>query len=262
MSKNFEEQLAIGLSLIKEKLVIENRYLVYLVVSGSHAWGLQTPTSDIDLRGIYQESTMKILSLRKGKDTVEFSQGIYDIQLYEIEKFLNMLCGHNGNMVNLLWLPNPIICDSKIPWDELAQRFITRKLRHYYRGYAESQRKRAMSQRGGKALIYTYREMFSGIYAMHYGVVEHDFMKLWEEAVKNEWYKGNLLDKYFPDPKQDVTDEGWHKFYSEWEKLCDILDEEVEKSPLPETFDGVQLCTRILQQLRLDNLKNENPRIC
>jgi len=255
MSKNFEEQLTTGLSLVKERLAKDDKQLLYLVVSGSHAWGLQRPNSDIDLRGIYQAPTMKILGLRKGKDTVEFSQGIYDIQLYEIEKFLDMLCRHNGNMVSLLCLPNPIIHDSKIPWDELAQQFTTRKLRHYYRGYAQSQRKRAMSQRGGKALIYTYREMFSGIYVMHYGITEHDFMKLWEEAIKNGWYKGNLLNKYFPNPNQDVTDEGWHEFYSEWDELCNVLDKEVEESPLPETFDGFELCTGILQQLRLDNLR-------
>lgn len=254
MSKNFEGQLIVGLSLVKERLAVDGKQLLYLVVSGSHAWGLQRADSDIDLRGIYQEPTMKVLGLHKGKDTVEFSQGIYDIQLYEVEKFLNMLCRHNGNMVNLLWSPNPLICNSKVPWNELAHKFMTRKLRHYYRGYAESQRKRAMSQRGGKALIYTYREMFSGIYTMHYGVMEHDFMKLREEAIENGWYKGSLLNKYFPNYKQEVTDEGWHRFYSEWEELCDVLDEEADKSPLPAGFDGTQLCTKILLQLRLDNL--------
>ena len=111
-----------------------------------------------------------------------------------------------------------------------------------------------MSQRGGKALVYTYREMFSGLYTMHYGVMEHDFMKLWDEARRLNWYQRGLLDKYFLDPTQEVTDEGWHQFYSEWAELCVKLDEEAERSPLPETFDGVESCSQILKQARLLNL--------
>ena len=244
-----------GRSLIAEKL--DSRQLLYLVVSGSHAWGLQRPDSDIDLRGVYQDPTVKVLSLHKGSDTVEFSEGVYDVQLYEIEKFLRMLCGHNGNMVNLLWLPNPIVADPSFPWDKLSRRFMTKKLQHYYRGYAESQRKRAMSQRGGKALIYTYREMFTGLYTMRYGVIEHNFMKLWNVALRNNWYVGSLLSKYFQNPTLEITDEGWTKFYSEWDDLCAVLDKEADNSPLPETFDGVQMCSELLVKLRLTNLEEK-----
>ncbi len=111
-----------------------------------------------------------------------------------------------------------------------------------------------MSQRGGKALVYTYREIFSGLYALRYGSMEHDFKKLWDEAKKQGWYSQGLLDKYFPNSVQEVTDEGWREFYVEWEELCLKLDTEAEKSPLPETFDGVDLCTQILQERRLSDL--------
>jgi len=254
MEDNFADQKQKGLELVREKLALSNRRLLYLTVSGSHVWGLNTPESDVDFRGIYQDPTMKTLGLHKGRDTVEFSEDIYDVQLYELEKFLRMLCKHNGNMVNLLWIPNPIVVSFNVPWSYLARSFLTRKLRSYYRGYAEGQRKRAMSFRGGKALIYTYREMFSGLFTMRYGRLEFNFSKLWETAVDNGWYTGNLLDKYFPDPKQEITDEGWHKFYSEWEQLCIKLDEEADKSSLPESFVGAEVCSEILQQARLFNL--------
>lgn len=242
--------------LIIERLSKGGRQLLYLAISGSHAWGLERTDSDIDIRGIYQDPTTKILSIHKGDDNIEFNDGIYDVQLYELEKFLRLLCNHNGNMLNLLWLPRPCVYFSGVPWGYLAQKFITKKLRFYYRGYAESQRKRAMSQRGGKAHIYTYREMFSGLYTMRYGVMEHNFMKLWEEAQKNNWYEGELLDKYFPNPTQEVTDEDWHQFYSEWDKLCIKLDKEADESNLPLNYDGVKECTDILVSQRLLNLFN------
>jgi predicted nucleotidyltransferase len=251
---DFEEQLDKGVELVRERLDNDGRKLLYLVVSGSHAWGLQRADSDIDLRGVYQDPTMQTFILHKGRDTIEFSEGIYDVQLYEIEKFLRMLCNHNGNMVNLLWLPNPIQVSFIIPWGRLAHDFLTKKLRFYYRGYAESQRKRAMSQRGGKALIYTYREMFSGLYTMRYGRMEHDFQKLWDEAVNNGWYKGELLGKYFPNPAKEVSDEGWRKFYAEWEELCLVLDAEADKSLLSDSYDGINECSELLQTLRLFDL--------
>lgn len=114
-----------------------------------------------------------------------------------------------------------------------------------------------MSQRGGKALVYTYREMFAGLYAMRYGVMEFDFLKLWHEAKKEGWYTGWLLEKYFPQAlseKVDVTDDGWHRFYAEWHELCNVLDKEVENSPLPEKADGYEDCDKILKQVRLLNL--------
>lgn len=243
-----------GLASIKAKLGEGGNQLLYAAASGSHAWGLSRPDSDIDIRGIYLKPTWKRLGLNPGRDTIEFSEGIYDVQLYELEKFLRMLCNHNGNMVNLLWLPDPHIFTIWVPWMELARSFLTKKLRHYYRGYAESQRKRAMSQRGGKALVYTYREILSGIICMHFGYMEHDFQTLWETARKMGWYSGGLLDKYFLDWNQEVSDEGWRQFYAEWEQLCQVLDREAEISKLPDTFDGWDLCNQILLDMRLSNL--------
>ncbi len=256
MGDYMNELLDKGLALVLERLAADNRRLLYLAVSGSHAWGLERADSDIDLRGVYQDTTMKVLALHKGKDTVEFSEGMYDVQLYEVEKFLAMLCKHNGNMVNLLWLPRPISTSLVIPWVGLARKFLTRRLRHYYRGYAEGQRKRAMSERGGKALVYTYREMFSGLHTMRYGYLEFDFKKLWQIAIDNGWYNGDLLSKNFPDPQPRITDEGWHRFYSEWELLCGKLDIEAENSPLPESFDGIGICSELLQQVRIYDLFN------
>lgn len=239
-----------AIDLVEEHLV--GKQLLYLALSGSHAWGLEREDSDIDLRGVYQDSTEQILSLHPGKDTIEFSVGKYDVQLYEVKKFFNMLCKHNGNMVRLLWLDG-FVKYPDIPWFELAQRFMTKRLRNYYRGYAEGQRKRAMSQRGGKALLYTYSEMFSGLWAMYYGTMEHKFIKLWDKAYLKGWYKGSLLVDYWMKRnhlKVEITDEGWHKFYSEWEQLCDVLDRLADESHLPESYDGYELCNELLLKLR------------
>jgi len=231
---------------------LKGKQLLYLALSGSHAWGLEREDSDIDLRGVYQDPTEQVLSLRPGKDTIEFSVGKYDVQLYEVKKFFNMLCNHNGNMVRLLWMES-FVEYPDVPWFNLARLFMTKKLRNYYRGYAEGQRKRAMSQRGGKALLYTYSEMFSGLWAMYYGTMEHDFVKLWDEAYRKGWYDGSLLVDYWMNRhrQKEITVEGWHRFYSEWEQLCDVLDRLADESYLPESYDGYELCNKLLLKLRV-----------
>jgi len=245
-----------GLKLVEQKL--SGKKLLFLAVSGSHVWGLERPDSDIDFRGVYQEPTINLLQLDKGSDTVEMSVDNYDLQLYEVEKFFRMLCNHNGNMVNLMFLPIVYVDNNNINWVELGTKFLTKKLRYYYRGYAESQRKRAMSCRGGKALIYTYREMFCGLYTMKYGNINHNFNQLWEEAKKNKWYNGTMLDKFYPNILQEITDEDWHRFYNEWEELCIQLDEIAKISPLPDTFDGRNMCSELLVNLRLLDLDEKN----
>jgi hypothetical protein len=243
-----------GIETVKSKMP-EGYKLLYMAVSGSHVWGLERPDSDVDFRGVYQKPTKQILSIHQGRDTIEFTEGLYDVQLYEVEKFFTMLCGHNGNMVNLLWLPTCFKTVDTVPWGSLRQCFLTKSLRKYYRGYAESQRKRAMSCRGGKALIYTYREMFCGLHVMHFGFVEHNFGILWKAAVRYGWYRGDLLSKYLANPSMEITDEGWKQFYAEWDGLCIELDKEASLSSLPETFDGYEACNKNLLELRLDDLK-------
>jgi predicted nucleotidyltransferase len=240
-----------GIEIVQSHL--GDNHLLYMAVSGSHVWGLDRPDSDVDFRGVYQKPTTQILGMNRGRDTIEFTDGLYDVQLYEIEKFLSMLCNHNGNMVNLLWL-NPCLSRHNVDWDFLSKSFLTKSLRKYYRGYAESQRKRAMSCRGGKALIYTYREMFSGLFAMHFRYVEHNFMTLWGTALTHGWYTGELLGKYMKNPQMEITDEGWRQFYAEWDELCLRLDEEASKSSLPETFDGTEYCNKHLIAMRLNDL--------
>ena len=113
-------------NIIKDKLADKDQRLLYLALSGSHAWGLSRPDSDLDFRGIYIDSTVREFDIYSHKDTVEFSEGIYDVQLYELGKFLRMLCKHNGNMVNLLWLPHPLINTLSIPFAGLSRWFLTK----------------------------------------------------------------------------------------------------------------------------------------
>jgi len=242
---------------VRQILIDKGKQPMFLTVSGSHSHNLARPDSDIDIRGVYLDPTSQILSLHRGKDTVEGSEGILDYQLYEFGKFLGMLLKGNGNMIRLVLSPTSLWWDQRVDWNSLVQKFITKRLRLYYRGYAESQRKRCMSQRGGKALIYTYREMFEGLSVMRLGFPIFDFKELWQWVVDEGYYGGGLLDKYFPCPTANVSDEGWRKFYSEWEDLCEWLDTVADESYLPHDYDGFEEMNKILYDWRIANIFEE-----
>ena len=45
------------------KKLMEERRLIYLTISGSHAYGVATPTSDLDIRGICLDAPEELLGL-------------------------------------------------------------------------------------------------------------------------------------------------------------------------------------------------------
>lgn len=80
-------------------------------VVGSTAYGLATPESDIDRRGIFVEPVTTLLSLgglpvKKQAWVGSKSQG--DRELTEVGKFCSLVLGGNPTYTELLWLPEYI----------------------------------------------------------------------------------------------------------------------------------------------------------
>lgn len=259
------------LSVAQEQMQQRHKHLLFCAVSGSHIWGLSRPDSDFDIRGIYADSPQDFLGFKSSTDTVEFKvEPDIDGQFYEAEKFLRLLCGGNGNMVTQVLSPITLYhyyydagsyyLYDNIDFAYLASKAITKQLKNYYKGYAQSQKKRAMSEKGSKSLLYTYREMFSGLYVMKYGNIEFDFQKLLETVVSNGWYSssGMLWDYYPRYAKQSIVinNEKWQQFWIEWEALDQKLEEEAAKSSLPEKAEGLrEECEKWLKEYRFSRVK-------
>jgi len=228
---------------------------LFLCITGSHMWNLNEPDSDLDIRGIYIKPTDIVLSLHKGSDTIEACNVLrkdIDIQLYEIEKAFKMLQAHNGNTVEMLLSPTVFYQTIDVDWQRIAKKYLTKKLAHYYKGYYFSQRKRAARNRGSKALVYTYREIYQGIYLMRHGKLIYDFREL-KNYFEKEYQPSKLLDKFLDRKKSwniPVSEEMLRKFEKEWDVLLAIFDREYRTSSLPETFDGYTELNDLLLDLR------------
>ena len=229
---------------------------LFLSISGSHASGLSRPDSDLDIRGIYLDPLEKVLSLHPGRDTIEANGVIrpeVDLQAYELGKALGMLNNSNGNICHQLLAPTCFYSVSYINWRDLAEKHITKKLANYFHGYWHSQRKRAAVNRGGKALLYSYRELLSGILLMRTGKWIFDFHELKRTFEQTYGWHSCLLDAYMAREswKQPVAMDKLNDFEIEWEKLVELLNEETAKSSLPDSYDGYDELNRILLYQRI-----------
>lgn len=117
--------------------------LLYKVIAGSKAYGLDLPTSDTDIRGIYLQPN----EFRLGNGYKEqVNDDKNDIVYYEINRFINLLANNNPNIIENLFVPEDkiLILDPKIrPLYDNRMKFLTKQIRFTFGGYSISQIKKA-----------------------------------------------------------------------------------------------------------------------
>ena len=114
-------------------------------VVGSVAYGLNTPQSDIDIKGIFVYPTEKILSLHKGKETINKNNP--DIEHHEVEKFIRLAINCNPTILELLFLEKYEILTSEGKMlVENRDSFLSKKIYKAYGGYALSQAKKLLKK--------------------------------------------------------------------------------------------------------------------
>ena len=75
--------------------------IILLCVGGSHAYGLNTETSDIDIRGCALNQKSEILYTDNFEQFVETET---DTVIYSFNKLISLLCNCNPNTIELLGL--------------------------------------------------------------------------------------------------------------------------------------------------------------
>jgi predicted nucleotidyltransferase len=117
---------------------------ILLVTHGSHAYGLNTPTSDIDLKGVAIPPKAYFLGFQQRFEQAE-SKDPYDMVVYEIRKFFNLAAECNPNIIEVLWADEStfrVLTPLGRRMVEARERFLSRKARFTFSGYAHAQLKR------------------------------------------------------------------------------------------------------------------------
>lgn len=118
-------------------------YLIYEVIAGSKAYGLDLPTSDTDIRGIYMLPNEFLL----GRGYFEqINNPTNDVVYYELNRFIHLLEQNNPNILEELFVPPDKILfmnDKMKPLYDNREKFLTKKCRMTFGGYSISQIKKA-----------------------------------------------------------------------------------------------------------------------
>lgn len=115
--------------------------LLFEAISGSRAFGLDTETSDTDIRGVYYLPKEDFFGLNY---IPQISNETNDITYYEIGRFVELLQKNNPNILEILASPEDCILYKDPLMDLLKpEDFLSKLCKDTFAGYAVSQIKKA-----------------------------------------------------------------------------------------------------------------------
>jgi predicted nucleotidyltransferase len=121
----------------------ENGLIIFEGIVGSQAYGIATPTSDIDIKGVFMSPFENILDFGYVE---QVSDETNDTVYYEIRRFLQLLQTNNPTILELLNLPEDCILHKDPIFDMILDKknqFITKQCKYSFGGYAIEQIKKA-----------------------------------------------------------------------------------------------------------------------
>lgn len=125
------------------KFLSENEHLgdniILLGLGGSHAYGLTTPTSDLDIRGIAINSRKELLLQNDFEQVVNKET---DTTIYSFQKMIKLLSNCNPNTIEILGLPRwgyLYISDIGKKLLDNKEIFLSRRAINKFGGYANQQ---------------------------------------------------------------------------------------------------------------------------
>lgn len=121
--------------------VKQSHLLLLECISGSRAYGLHTPQSDTDLKGVFVLPKPKFYGLEY---TEQANNDTNDEVYYELKRFVDLLVKNNPNILELLNTPADCIRKRHPLMDLLKpELFLSKLCRQTFAGYAQSQIKKA-----------------------------------------------------------------------------------------------------------------------
>jgi hypothetical protein len=176
----------------------KNELIIFECISGSHAYGTNTPESDIDKKGIFIMPKKDFYSLGYIE---QVNDEKYDIVYYEIKKYIEMLLKSNPNALEILASSKENIISKNPIFDLLdLNMFLTKKCKDSFAGYAYQQIKK--SRGDNKKIVNPMDEVKKTIYDFCYILKENksvSFKKWIKENNINPEYCGLSRVDHAPD---------------------------------------------------------------
>jgi predicted nucleotidyltransferase len=126
-----------------------NGLIQFEIIAGSTLYGLNTPTSDIDKKGIYVLPNNELLCMPQPYHT-KISDERNDDNYYELKRFLELLKNGSPDLIEMIYAPDKFVTHRTAEfWDTFLpyrEKFLTKQLANSFGGLAISQIKKARSE--------------------------------------------------------------------------------------------------------------------
>lgn len=207
----------------------DRNLIIFEGTVGSQAYGIATPTSDVDKKGVFIQPLEDILTFGYLE---QVSDEKNDNTFYEIRRFLELLQTNNPTILELLNLPEDCIHIKDSIFDKVLKQkdqFITKMCKMSFGGYAIQQIKKA---RGMKKKIVTPMEK------ERKSVLDFCYVPMGQGSTPLKEY----LEDY--NRKQEfcglVSLPHMRYVYAMYyDKIADLISKGVKMSPRPLGFKGI-----------------------
>lgn len=188
---------------------------VLLVKHGSHAYGLNISTSDLDIKGICIPPIEYFLGWLKKFEQAESKEP--DSVIYDIRKFFQLACDCNPNIIEVLFvepediLKNSVVGEFLIHFRTL---FLSQKAKHTFSGYAISQLRRIKSHKKWLLNPLGHKPTRQEYNLPESTVLANDQLGAIKSVIGDDW---TLEDRFVPitDPKCAEFDANVMKVYQQ-----------------------------------------------
>jgi predicted nucleotidyltransferase len=117
--------------------------IIYKVISGSHSYGTNTPTSDVDIRGVFIPEDSYVFGIMRMDQQI--SNDNEDRLFYDLRKYIRLLVDCNPNIIELLYVDKRHILEMTPLGAMLRDArniFLSKRVYYTFGAYAHAQIKR------------------------------------------------------------------------------------------------------------------------
>lgn len=225
--------------------------IVLLVVAGSHAYGLNTEESDLDIRGISMGTPDSIL----GMESFDvFEDRKTDTVIYSMKRFMELAMKGAPSVLEILFSnpENILYCDEKIGKMLLDNRdmFLSKRIYYSFKGYAKNALKDAE-----KRLETNPKK--ADKYAMHYIRLCLEVEEMLRTGSFNDVLDRNRnMLMWIRNGSMRHGNKFTEEFYESVRDFENLLEKAYQNSLLPDTVD-VKKVSRLLVKMNKEFLKGE-----
>lgn len=195
---------------------------VLLVKHGSHAYGLNTPESDLDVRGVAIPPREYFLGFLKKFEQAEFKPP--DTTIFDIRKFFQLAADCNPNIIEVLWVDDADVIYENWVGKYLRHfrtQFLSKKAKYTFSGYAIAQLKRIKTHRKWLLSPREERPTRTEFNLPETSLLSADMMgaiqSVLEHGGSESQYSENVMEIYQRERAYHNAMTGWQQ-YQNWKK--------------------------------------------